>query len=61
MGINKQNMVGYIIDWEDGSLSEEDTIELFQYIYDNNLQMSLQGMYGRFLHSLIEAGLINTT
>ena len=61
MGINSSNLFGYIMQWEAGELVEEkDIVELFQYIYDNKLHMSLQGSYGRYLEAMIEAGLIKT-
>lgn len=50
--------VGAIIDFEDGNLSEDETIRLFQYLVDTGLAWRLQGSYGRTANSLIEAGLV---
>jgi hypothetical protein len=47
-----------IIAFEEGELSEEDTIELFQGLVDTGLAWKLQGFYGRTAASLIEAGLV---
>jgi hypothetical protein len=52
MDINK------LMDWENGELSEEEDIALFQKLYDTGLGWKLQGMYGRHLSALIEAGLV---
>jgi DNA-binding IscR family transcriptional regulator len=47
-----------IIAYEQGDLSEEDTIKLFQELVNSGLVWSLQGHYGRTATRLIEAGLI---
>lgn len=45
-----------IIAFEQGELSEQDTIELFQELIDSGLVWSLQGFYGRFARRLIDEG-----
>ena len=50
-------MIDKIIAYEEGSLSEEDTIALFQTLIDTGQAWTLQGHYGRQAHALIEAGL----
>src|SRR5216684_5880644 len=49
-----------MMDWEDGTVTAEDEIRLFQNLVDTRLAWSLQGMYGRQAARLIEAGLIRT-
>lgn len=45
-----------IIDFEEGSLTYEEIIELFQHLIDSGLVWKLQGTYGRTASALIEAG-----
>jgi len=42
--------------WENGELSDDDTIMLFQNLIDTGLAWQLQGCYGRTAAALIEAG-----
>ena len=42
--------------WEDGSLSDDETIELVQHLIDTREVWTLQGMYGRFASQLLEHG-----
>ena len=51
--------VGAIIAYEQGELSEEGTIELFQNLVNNGHAWSLQGSYGRTAKALIDAGVVN--
>ena len=53
-----QNLTERIIKYEQGKLTEEQTIQLFQDLVDSGLVMHLQGHYGRFAAQLLEAGLI---
>jgi len=50
------NQVDQIISYEQGDLSEEETIDLFQSLIDSGLAWKLQGHYGRTAHALINAG-----
>lgn len=50
--------VSDIVAYEEGRLSEKDTIKLFQRLENSGLAYSLQGSYGRMATSLIGAGLI---
>lgn len=51
--------VGAIMDYENGALDEDGTLELFQHLVDTGLAWSLQGHYGRTAAAMIEAGLVH--
>ena len=46
--------------YEAGELNFDDTISLFQYIYETEAYKWLQGSYGRTLEALIQEGYIAT-
>jgi hypothetical protein len=48
-----------IVAYEDGALTDEETIELFQRLLETGLVWKLQGSYGRMAEYLIEQDLIN--
>lgn len=50
-----------IIEYEQGMLSDKDTLELFQHLVDTGLAWRLQGHYGRTAKALIDAGLVIDT
>jgi hypothetical protein len=45
--------------YEDGSMSEEEVVDLFQRLVDNGMAWSLQGHYGRTAEALIAAGRVH--
>lgn len=50
--------VGQIIAYEQGDLNYEDSIALFQYLWDTRLINGLQGSYQRTMARLLDGGLV---
>jgi uncharacterized protein YjhX (UPF0386 family) len=53
------NLTTDIIAFEDGELTDEETIALFQALCDTGMIYSLQGSYQRIAEQLIAEGLIS--
>jgi len=53
-----QSLIGQIIEFEDGLLTEEQTVDLFNDLIETGLIYQLQGHYGRMAQAMIDAGLI---
>lgn len=51
------DLVGAIMKFEEGEMSDEEAIEFFQRLIDTGYVWKLQGYYGRVAIDLIEAGL----
>jgi hypothetical protein len=54
--MDKYDVVGGIMAWEQGDLDDDQTVKLFQRLIDSGLCWQLQGCYGRTAQALIEAG-----
>jgi len=50
------DIVDFIIEYESGTLSDDQIIEFFQKIIDNGTVWGLQGSYGRMAKHLIDNG-----
>jgi hypothetical protein len=48
--------VGAIMDFEEGSLTDEQVIKLFQYLVDTGIAWKLQGSYGFLAYNMIQDG-----
>jgi hypothetical protein len=51
-----KDLVGKIISFENGDMSDEELIAFFQELIDSGMAWSLQGMYGRMAKNLIDEG-----
>lgn len=56
LGIAVTDQLDRMIAYEQGELSYEDSITLFQELIDSGLVWKLQGSYGRTASALIDAG-----
>lgn len=52
----KPDIVSRLMDYEQGTMNEKQTVELFQELIDSGTVWHLQGSYGRMAARLIEAG-----
>jgi hypothetical protein len=52
------DLVGQIMEYEMGTLSDQETVELFSELVKTGMAWNLQGAYGRAAQALIEGGII---
>lgn len=52
------NILHGIMEYEHGTLTEDETIELFQELVNTGYAWILQGHYGRTAQRMIEAGVV---
>ena len=53
-----KDLLEKIIAYEDGALSDEETVELFQSLIDTGTIDTLQGSYQRMAQYLVDEGLV---
>jgi hypothetical protein len=54
---DKKDVVDKIIKYENGNMTNKETIEFFQELIDSGMAWKLQGHYGRTAVHLLEEGL----
>lgn len=54
--MEKYDVTGAIIKYEEGDISEKEYYELFQYLVDSGMAWELQGFYGRQAAMMLEEG-----
>jgi len=55
----KYDIVDFIMDYEGGNLSDDDTVKGFSKLMKQGLHTQLQGHYGRMAKSLVDAGYLD--
>ena len=58
MSVNPLNYTDYIISYEQGELDMDDTVILFEYLYETGILWQLQGSYQRAWRAMQEAGVV---
>ena len=53
-----RDLVDQMMRYEQGDLSDEETVEFFQDLVDTGMAWTLQGSYGRMAMALIDAGYV---
>ena len=59
IGTKKFDLVGYIMDYEGGEITEKRVLELFSHLIKTGQAWSLQGSYGRTAKAMIDAEYIS--
>ncbi len=55
------SIVGPMIDFENGDLDQQETIELFTHLIRTGIIFHLQGSYQRLAQDLVSAGLVDVS
>ena len=58
--ITHDMLLSYMMDYEAGTITWNDTLSLFAFMIREGLMHMFQGSYGRFAHGLIVDGWVNT-
>lgn len=58
--MSNNDVVGQIMAYESGDLSDDGTIALFQGLVNSGLAWKLQGSYGRTAQAMLDAGVISS-
>ncbi len=59
IGTKEFDLVGYIMDYESGEISDERILEMMSHLIKTGLAWTLQGHYGRTAKQLIDGGYIS--
>ena len=59
IGTKEFDLVGYIMDYEGGEISDKRTLELFSHLIKTGQAWTLQGAYGRTARHLIDTDCIS--
>jgi hypothetical protein len=51
-----EELTSRIIEFEEGDMDQDRTVDLFQYLINTGIAWHLQGSYGRMAARMIEAG-----
>tara|TARA_R110002012_G_scaffold16404_4_gene63403 strand:+ start:9038 stop:9259 length:222 start_codon:yes stop_codon:yes gene_type:complete len=58
--LQKLGLTQSLMDYEEGSLNENEILDLFSELIKNGMAWTLQGAYGRMARALIESDYIST-
>ena len=61
IGTKEFDLVGYIMDYESGNISDAEILELISHLIKTGQAWTLQGHYGRTATQLIDGGYISKT
>lgn len=56
--LKRYDVVGKLLDYEEGRLEQHEVVELFQHLVDTGIAWQLQGHYGRAATTMLREGLV---